>query len=285
MIAAALLIRARGSLGDWRRAIDPPLFTALAAMGRVAGDDRGTHRFGPLVMAGLVTAVALAGPALRRPEAEAFRNLDGLAVAVDLSRSMTESDGFGDARFAASEVVASAGSRQAALVVFAGDAYLAATFTADHAALGELIAALGPDLVPEQGSDPARALAFAGRRLSEAAILAGDVVLVTDGGGISDAGPRRGGAARRERHAGARAARGWRRAGTGRRGGRRAARRGGWRPGGDGGRTGRDRPGRRRQPHDTARAQSFAALGWYDLGRPMMGVAALLVLASFRRRR
>lgn len=289
-LAVALFVRTRGGLGDWQRAVDAPLFAALRALGRVADAPGGRSRFGPLALAGLIAVVALSGPAVRRSDGGAYRNLDGLVVAVDLSRSMTEGDGFGDARFAAADVVKASGSRQAALIAYAGDAYLAATFTSDHAALGELVAVLGPDLVPDQGSDPARALRLAGERLAAAGILAGDVVMVTDGGGIADAALAE---ARRLAVAGMRvhvllapgaapddaaadadgAAAAARLAAAG--GGILA--------------TVAD-PG----PVDAAVGDAattrlgrsaFASLGWFDVGRPLMLLPALLLLTAIRRRR
>lgn len=291
VVAAALAIRTRGSLGDWRRATDAPLFSALSALGLVSGTDARPRRFGPLVLAALTAAAALTGPAVRRADADAWRNLDGLVIAVDLSRSMTEGGGLSEGRFAALEVAAAAPGRQAALVVYAGDAYLAETFTADHGALGEMIAALGPDLVPDQGSDAARALGFAGERLAEAGIVAGDVVLVTDGGGL---GADAAAAATALKAAGARvhvvlatstgadgrptdpaaaeaAAASVATAGGGR-----------WAPATD--------------PKAVTAAiageaavrlgrSDLVALGWFDLGRPLLAVAALLLLPAFRRRR
>lgn len=289
VLAVALLVRARGGLGDWRRAVDAPLFAALGALGRVADAPGGRRRFGPLVVAGLVAVVALSGPAVRRSDGGAYRNLDGLVVAVDLSRSMTDGDGFGDARFAAADVVKASGSRQAALIAYAGDAYLAATFTADHAALGELVAVLGPDLVPDQGSDPARALRLAGARLAAAGILAGDVVMVTDGGGIADAALAE---ARRLAAADTRVhvllAEGAAPDGSAAEDGAAAAAR--LAAAGGGVLASVADPG----PVDAAVGDAattrlgrsaFAALGWFDIGRPLMLLPAILLLTAFRRRR
>ncbi len=139
-----------------------------------------------LLAAGIIGA-ALAGPAVERRTAETFRNLDGLAILVDTSRSMTDGGGSGDARLAAMQVLEAAGSRQAMLVLYAGDAYAAAAFTGDREVLRPLIMGETAGVVPDTGSNPTRALVLARRAFAQADMLGGDLVVVTDGGGIDQA--------------------------------------------------------------------------------------------------
>lgn len=181
----AVLWRARGTLGDWRRAVDPHLLAALQRRGAVVA--AGPAGFSPWVIAAGIIGVALTGPAVERRTAETFRNLDGLAILVDASRSMTDGGGSGDARLAAMQALEAAGSRQAMLVLYAGDAYVAAAFTGDREVLRPLIMGGTTGLVPDAGSNPARALALARRSFGQAEMLGGDVVVVTDGGGIDQA--------------------------------------------------------------------------------------------------
>lgn len=180
----AIIWRARGSIGDWRRAVDPHLLAALQRRGALVARAAG---FSPwLVVAGIIGA-ALTGPAVERRTAETFRNLDGLAILVDASRSMTDGGGSENARLAAMQVLDAAGSRQAMLVLYAGDAYVAAAFTGDRDVLRPLVMGEAAGLVPDLGSSPARALALARRTFSQADMLGGDVVVLTDGGGIDQA--------------------------------------------------------------------------------------------------
>ena len=187
ILALAFLARSGGDLGDWRRAVDPHLMAFLERRGAVIAGARRSLGLSPWLAAAALIGAALAGPAIERPQADAFRNLDGLVVALDTSRSVVEGGAFPEARVAAVELVAAAGGRQAALVVFAGDAYLAGAFTADRAALEPLVAATGAGLVPDPGSRPGRALDLARDLFADAGMLGGDVALVTDGGGIDDA--------------------------------------------------------------------------------------------------
>jgi Ca-activated chloride channel family protein len=184
MVLSVLAARRFTGLGSWDRAIDPALLAALKSLGRVV-PARGAKGWLP-ALAAICIAVALVGPARRTSDAASFRNLDGLVLVMDLSRSVAKGGHLPEARLAARYVAEQAGTRPVALVVYAGDAYLASTFTTDAAALGATIAALDGETIPDAGSRPERALVIARQTLANADIIAGDVVLVSDGGGIGE---------------------------------------------------------------------------------------------------
>ncbi|MGB3246596.1 MAG: VWA domain-containing protein [Sulfitobacter sp.] len=173
----------RGGLGDWQKASDPALLRAMVALGRV--DD--AARRGPLwavLGAVAVIVVAMSGPAVERRDAVSFRNLDGVLFVVDASESV-----MADARCAQMLAmgrfgIASLGTRPGGLIVYGGDAYVVSDMTLDHLQLGQTLSLVGPDLVPDAGSRPGRALALAAERLRAAEVLAGDVVVFTDGEGL-----------------------------------------------------------------------------------------------------
>jgi len=190
-LVAVLALRAAwrsAPLGDWTRAVDPALMDWLARRGAVLGGRRQANLVAALG-AGLI-ALALTGPAVERPEAATFRNLDATVVVLDLSRSLTEGGRFKEARQAAEAVAQAAGTRAVALVVFAGDAYLAASPTTDRESLGTTLFALDADTVPDRGSHPERGLALARRTLDEAGVVAADIVLIGDGDGVGQAAER-----------------------------------------------------------------------------------------------
>jgi Ca-activated chloride channel family protein len=187
VLLLAVATRRRGDLGDWRRAVDPPLLAALTARGAVVAAGRRGLALSPWLVAAAPIALALAGPAVERRDAAGWRNLDGLVVALDVSRSVAEGGAFDEARFAALQVAEAASGRQAALAVYAGDAYLASAFSTDRAALRPLVAAGLAGSVPDPGSQPVRAIALAAARFTAAGMPGGDLVLVTDGGGIEAA--------------------------------------------------------------------------------------------------
>ena len=59
--------------------------------------------------------------------------------------------------------------------------------TLDHLQLGQTFSLIDADTVPNPGSRPERALALASELLETAEVIAGDVVLMTDGEGLSAA--------------------------------------------------------------------------------------------------
>lgn len=187
LLVARLAERRATTPAGWGAAMDPGLLQAMARLGRVLP---GGRRAGYLPTAILATlGLALAGPALRDRNAPSFRNLDGVVVVFDLSRSMTMGGALAAAESAARLVVAAARARPAALVVYAGDAYLGSALTTDGDALGPTIAALDGETVPDPGSCLACGLALAGRVLAESGTLRSDVVVVSDGGGAAGALP------------------------------------------------------------------------------------------------
>lgn len=190
-LVALLALRAAwrsAPLGDWVKAVDPALMALLARRGAVLGGRRQANLVAALV-AGL-TALALTGPAVERPEASTFRNLDASVVVLDVSRSVAEGGRFKEARQAAEAAAQAAGTRSVALVVYAGDAYTAVSPTTDREAVATTLFSLDADTVPDRGSHPERGLALARRILGEANVVAADVVLISDGDGIGQAAER-----------------------------------------------------------------------------------------------
>ncbi|EAU40723.1 hypothetical protein FP2506_03314 [Fulvimarina pelagi HTCC2506] len=178
VLAVIALRRARG-LGAWESAVDRPLLSAMERFGRVVPGK--ARRILPPIGTAAALILALSGPATRIANPETFRNLDGVVIAVDLSRSIVEGGSLDDAQVAAQSVLQNSAGRPVALLVYAGEAYVASAFTSDALALSPLIAVLGKDIVPNPGSRTDRALTLAARIFEEADILSGDVVVVTDG--------------------------------------------------------------------------------------------------------
>lgn len=173
----------RGGLGDWDRVINPALLAAMVVLGRVDGR---TSRL-PLaatLSAAVFVVLALAGPAIERRETLSYRNLDGVVFVVDASRSVTEGVDWPQVLTIGRFGLASLGTRPGGLVVYAGDAYVATDMTADLLQLGQTFSLIGPETVPDPGSRPARGLALAATMLKEAGVIAGDVILFTDGAGF-----------------------------------------------------------------------------------------------------
>jgi Ca-activated chloride channel family protein len=174
-----------GGARAWERAVDPHLLAALAQRGAVLTGLAGRNI--AVIVAAAIIAIALARPALEQNDAAAFRNLDATLIVADLSDATADRERLEQVRNAARMIATSAGTRQVALIVYAGDAYLANALTTDADTLGATIFALQADTVPDQGDRADRALSLARRTLRDANVVAGDVVLVTAGAAIDDA--------------------------------------------------------------------------------------------------
>jgi Ca-activated chloride channel family protein len=175
--------RRADELAPWRRIVDPELLPALRRLGYVE-DGRGGVAAWLLGAAALLCTLALAGPATRNADAPAFRNLDVIMVLLDLSPSVTRSGGLDDAQAAVSRLLDAHGTRPVALAVFAGESYLVSVPTVETESLQTAIGVVGPEIMPDAGSRPDRALALARTTLKDAASERADVVLVSDGGGL-----------------------------------------------------------------------------------------------------
>lgn len=182
LLAGILLSRRAIGLGAWQAVIDPALRATLARLGRIV-PARGRLPWITAALLGLL-AIALSGPAVERRDRPAYRNLDAVLIVMDLSPSVANSTRLEDLRTAGRLVASVAAGRQVGLIVFAGEAYLAGALTSDARALGELIAYLDAETVPVAGSRPAEALGLAAEVLDDADIIAADVILIGDGGGL-----------------------------------------------------------------------------------------------------
>ncbi len=177
-----LSARKARNLGSWENTVDPVLMEAMRAMGRVARGTGERNLWPALAACGV--ALALSGPAVEVRDSKGFRNLDGIIIVFDISRSMTEGPQFAEAVVATRTIAAVAGSRQIGLVLFANDAYMGSAMTSDGNALGATLALLTSETAPDEGSNPERGLGLARQILTQAEIKFADIVLVTDGGGI-----------------------------------------------------------------------------------------------------
>lgn len=175
--------RKSGGLGDWRRATDPALMQAMRELGRVETRRSAPPMLAALVLLGLIV-LALSGPAIERRDSQSYRNLDGVLFLFDVSPSVIDDPAWPDVLATGRFAVASLGSRPAGLIVFAGDAYVATDMTADHLQLGQTLSLLDEAQVPDPGSRPAAALRLAAQILADAQVVAGDVVLFSDGAGL-----------------------------------------------------------------------------------------------------
>lgn len=181
-----------GALGGWDKATDSHLLAAMIARGAATG---GRLRAPAVLVTLLVGILALAGPALQRSDQSRLRNLDATILVVDVGPDMAAEGQIREAASAAHDVMQHLSARQAGLIVYAGDAYVASALTDFTGAIDTDLFSLDDETVPDPGIRPDRALALAGKMLDEAHIISGDVILISAGGGLEGAGAMRAAAA------------------------------------------------------------------------------------------
>ena len=184
-IAFALffVLRHQTRRDDWGRVLSTDVLRFL-----VTGD-RARQARDLTLLALAATFAALASPAIRAP-AQSFAPSDGVIILVDASRSMTLGDirpsRLSAARATAAALADAAGAKPVALIVYAGDAYVAQPFSRDRSQLNSFIASIEHGLIGQQGSDLARALALTQSVLRQSGMPASRIVVVSDAGGVTD---------------------------------------------------------------------------------------------------
>ncbi|MGE4367679.1 VWA domain-containing protein [Thermomonas sp.] len=140
---------------------------------------------GWLGLLGLALALlALAGPSTGKRAQPLWQSRQPLVVALDLSSAMLAHDlppsRLVQARAKLATLLRERCGGEVALVVFAQDAYTVAPLTDDAANVALFIDALSPDVMPADGQQPARAIAWSQRLLQQAGFAHGDILLLTD---------------------------------------------------------------------------------------------------------
>ncbi|RUO49492.1 VWA domain-containing protein [Pseudidiomarina donghaiensis] len=132
-----------------------------------------------------LTCVALAGPTWQRLPQPVYNLQAGSVVIMDMSLSVYSTDvspnRLSQMRFKATDLVRDKLDGEIGLVAYAADAFTISPLTSDGANLGNLIRALSPDIMPNLGSAPLRALNLADQLLRDAGHAEGDIYWLTDG--------------------------------------------------------------------------------------------------------
>ncbi len=129
---------------------------------------------------------AIARPQFGVVPAEVERSSVDFLIALDLSRSMLAEDMDGKARLAAAKTATGnllehLGGDRVGLIGFAGEAFLAAPITQDHAAVLRNLDALDTTSVAKPGSDIAAAIKLALKTFENGTYESKALVVITDG--------------------------------------------------------------------------------------------------------
>ncbi len=181
LAAVILLARRHNWQSGWRNVVAPELLPLLLQSHQPV---RRIWPFLLLSLAGILSIIALAGPTWERIPQPVFRSDDALIIALDLSRSMDAQDvkpsRLQRARYKIADILKSRTEGQAALIVYAADAFTVTPLTDDDDTIISQLPALTTGLVPAQGSRVDRALELASRLLRQASQPEGRILLITD---------------------------------------------------------------------------------------------------------
>ena len=179
---AWLWMRRRNARVDvWKGRIDPHLRPHV-----LEGGGRGDHRETrwPWLLALALAVLALAGPAWRQQPQPLWQNGRALVVALDLSSATNARDlppsRLLQARAKLRQLLEARPDGLVGLVAYADDAHAVTPLTEDGANVALFIDSLAPEIMPVDGQDPARAIAFSTQLMQQGGATRGDIVLITD---------------------------------------------------------------------------------------------------------
>lgn len=168
----------------WRNAIDAHLLPHLLERGE---GRRGITALGALLLGYAIAVLALAGPSWRQGEQPLLQGEAPLVVALEMSSAMLAEDlppsRLLQARAKLATLLDRRSGGQVGLLVFADDAYTVAPLTRDAANVALFLDSLAPDVMPVDGSHPARGIERAVRLLDQAGFEGGDILVVGSHGG------------------------------------------------------------------------------------------------------
>ena len=180
-----LVKKPAGSANAWARVCDPHLLRHLTAS---RGGNSSRLPLAVLGAAWAIAVVALANPVWDKRELPVLESREARVLVLDLSRAMLADDlkptRLARARFEMEDVLDRVDEGQTGLVVFAGDAFVAAPLTSDTNTIRSLMAALDPGIMPVQGNRADLGLFAARGLLKQAGAADGDILLIS--GGVTD---------------------------------------------------------------------------------------------------
>lgn len=138
-----------------------------------------------VALAGLLSILALAGPAWQQLEQPVFRDQSALVVILDLSRSMDATDvrptRLTRARLKLIDILKQRKEGQAGLIVYAAEPFVVSPLTEDAETIIAQVGTLTSEMMPSQGSRPDLAITLAQQLLVQAGAQQGELLLITDG--------------------------------------------------------------------------------------------------------
>ncbi len=167
----------------WRKILSAPVLRFLST---------GTSyhsRWNLALLIATVVALCMTQPVLRQSDDDTWRHSIGWIAVADVSRSMTLDDTvpsrLSAMRESLAELSRQAGARPIALILFSGDAFLVAPPAFDRSVFNEHAALLEHGVIPQEGSNLARALSLATSVINDSQFIQARVFVLGDSGGIT----------------------------------------------------------------------------------------------------
>jgi len=166
---------------NWRGVVDPQLQPF------VLSKSAGKQRRYPLLLVFIAASLcitALAGPVYKKLPQPVYREQSSLVILLDLSQSMNATDikpsRLARAKLELLDLLKARKTGQTALIVYAADAFVVTPLTDDNNTIANLVPSLETDMMPAQGSNLAKALAKTASLFTQAGVIKGDILVITD---------------------------------------------------------------------------------------------------------
>ena len=159
--------------GDWERLVKPPLRNIV---GREATQGGAPQLLSFLVL-WVVLVTAISRPVWKLEDAANFPNIAGRVIAMDLGGGAD----IHSQRLAAAALLDSAPDVPTALVVGSGDAFNVVPLTTDRDFMNRYLNVITPDVMPLEGQALPVTVAHSEAILTRAGVVVGQVILLTGG--------------------------------------------------------------------------------------------------------
>ncbi|MBE9567407.1 MAG: VWA domain-containing protein [Proteobacteria bacterium] len=177
-----LSLKKQRSNKNWKSIIDPQLMPFVLSP---SGETR--QRRYPMLLVLIAASLgitALAGPVYKKLPQPVYQEKSSLVVLLDLSQSMNATDvkpsRLSRAKLELLDILKARKTGQTALIVYAADAFVVTPLTDDNATIANMVPSLETDMMPAQGSNFSAALAKAVSLFSQAGVINGDILAITD---------------------------------------------------------------------------------------------------------
>ncbi len=169
------------SARNWSATIDQQLLPYV-----LTSSANKPHRY-PLLLIFIAVSLcitALAGPVYKKLPQPVYREQSSLVILLDLSQSMNATDvkpsRLSRAKLELLDILKTRKTGQTALIVYAADAFVVTPLTDDNATIANLAPSLETSMMPAQGSNLSIALAKTFSLFTQAGIIKGDILVITD---------------------------------------------------------------------------------------------------------